>query len=92
MSIHHENLAWDIELPGIRKLVFLRVAREAHLTTEECNPTVQALAYRCGLSESAVRSSLDDLVAMGLIETMKVPGRGRIYRLVLSKTPSQAAA
>ena len=83
MSLHHENLAWEIELPSVKKIVLLAIARAAHLTNRECWPTVQHLAFKCGLSESAVRSSIEALVELGLIETLKVPGKGRVYRVQL---------
>ncbi|MEZ7524033.1 helix-turn-helix domain-containing protein [Burkholderia vietnamiensis] len=83
MSIHHENLAWEIELPALKKVVLLAIARAAHLTNRECWPSVQSLAFRCGMSESAVRSSIKDLEEAGHIETMKVPGKGRVYRVLL---------
>lgn len=92
MSIHHENMAWEVELPAIRKVVLLCVARLAHLNTAECNPTVQALAFRCGLSESAVRSSLDDLVQLGHLESLKVPGKGRVFRVALGAKQPEVAA
>ena len=41
------------------------------------------LAFRCGMSESAVRGAIKDLEAGGHIETMKVPGKGKVYRVLL---------
>ncbi|WP_333986701.1 helix-turn-helix domain-containing protein [Burkholderia cepacia] len=83
MSLHHENFAWDIELPALKKLVLIAIARAAHLTNRECSPTVQLLAFRCGMSESAVRGAIKDLESAGHIETMKVPGKGKVYRVLL---------
>ena len=83
MSLHHENLAWEIELPALKKLVLLAIARAAHLTNRECHPTVQSLAFRTGMSESAVRSAIKDLIEAGYIETMKVPGKRTVYRVML---------
>lgn len=83
MSLHHENLAWEVELPSVKKVVLLALARAANLNNRECSPSVQHLAFKCGLSESAVRSSIEALIELGLIETMKVPGKGRIYRVML---------
>lgn len=83
MSLHHENLAWEIELPALKKVVLLAIARAAHLTNRECNPSVQLLAFRTGMSESAVRSAIKDLEEAGHIESMKVPGKGRVYRVML---------
>lgn len=83
MSLHHENLAWEVELPALKKVVLLAIARAAHLTNRECWPTVQHLAFKCGMSESAVRGAIKDLVELGWIETLKVPGKGRVYRVLL---------
>lgn len=83
MSLHHENFAWEIELPSVKKIVLLAIARAANLNNRECAPSVQALAFRCGLSESAVRSGIDELEKLGLIETLKVPGKGRVFRVQL---------
>ncbi|AOJ99906.1 helix-turn-helix domain-containing protein [Burkholderia vietnamiensis] len=83
MSLHHENLAWEIELPSVKKIVLLAIARAAHLNNRECCPSVQHLAFKCGLSESAVRSGIEALVELGLLEVMKVPGKGRVYRVML---------
>ena len=65
----------------IEKLVLIAIAR-AHLTNRECSPSVQMLAFRCGMSESAARRD-QDLEAGGHIETMKVPGKGKVYRVLL---------
>ncbi|KVL84160.1 helix-turn-helix domain-containing protein [Burkholderia stagnalis] len=83
MSLHHENLAWEVELPALKKVVLLAIARLAHLNNRECWPTVQSLAFRCGMSESAVRTAIKDLEELGWIETMKVPGKRRVYRVML---------
>lgn len=83
MSLHHENFAWEVELPSVKKVVLLALARAANLNNRECSPSVQHLAFKCGLSESAVRSSIEALIELGLIETMKVPGKGRVYRVML---------
>lgn len=83
MSLHHENFAWEIELPALKKVVLLAIARAAHLTNRECCPSVQHLAFKCGMSESAVRGAIKDLEASGHIETMKVPGKGKVYRVLL---------
>ncbi|WP_269112647.1 hypothetical protein [Burkholderia territorii] len=40
MSLHHENFAWEIELPALKKVVLLAIARAAHLGNRECHPTV----------------------------------------------------
>lgn len=85
MSLHHENFAWEVELPSVLKIVLLAIARAAHLTNRECSPSVRHLAFKCGLSESAVRSAIDELEQLGLIETIKVPLKGRVFRVLLGQ-------
>jgi len=83
MSLHHENLAWEVELPALKKVVLLAIARAAHLNNRECWPSVQHLAFKCGMSESAVRGAIKDLTELGWIETLKVPGKRTVYRVLL---------
>jgi hypothetical protein len=81
VSLHHENLVWPIEMPGLKKLVLVFMARAAHLTNRECNPSVQLIAFACGMSESAVRTFLKELIADGFLSSLKVPGKGTVYRI-----------
>ncbi|WP_017773818.1 helix-turn-helix domain-containing protein [Paraburkholderia kururiensis] len=89
MSLYHENYAWEFELPALKKMVLVYLARAAHLSTRECNPTVQAISFMCGMSDSAVRTYLKELERDGHIETMKVPGRRVVYRVNLGKQGEQ---
>lgn len=88
MSLYHENFAWDIEMPALKKMVLLFVARAAGLQTRECHPTVQAISFKCGMSESAVRTFLKELETDGLLSRMKVPGKGAVYRINLGELQS----
>lgn len=88
MSLHHENIAWRIELPGLKKIVLLAIARNAHLTTLEGFITHQRLSHECGVSESAARKFVGELEREGHFVRMRVPGRGVQYRLTL---PEQQA-
>ena len=83
MSLHHENLAWDVELPALKKMVLLYVARAANLNNRECHPSIQAISFKCGMSDSSVRGFLKELEEEGHLERMKVPGKGTVYRVNL---------
>lgn len=83
MSLHHENFAWNVELPALTKMVLLFVAREANLNNRECHPSVPAISFKCGMSDSSVRLALQKLVESGHLERMKVAGKGTVYRVNL---------
>lgn len=85
MSIHHENMAWEHELPGLKKLVLLAIARNANLTSLEGRVSAQKLAHQCGISESAARKFTDELEHDGFITRVRVPSRGIQYRLNLER-------
>lgn len=68
MSHHLVNLAWQKDLPHAPKIVLLALADFAMLSTGECFPSVRVLSAKCGLSASAVRSQLQRLHLLGLID------------------------
>jgi predicted transcriptional regulator len=83
MSLHHENFAWNVEMSALKKMVLLFVAREANLNNRECSPSIQLISFKCGMSDSSVRGFLKELEAEGHIESMKVRGKGTVYRVNL---------
>jgi biotin operon repressor len=85
VSLHHENIAWRFEIPGLKKIVLLAIARNAHLTTQEGFITHQRLSHECGVSESAARKFVGELEQEGFFVRMRVPGRGVQYRLTLKE-------
>jgi biotin operon repressor len=85
MSLHHENICWRFELPGLKKIVLLAIARNAHLSTQEGFITHQRLSHECGVSESAVRKFVAELEQEGYFVRMRVPQRGVQYRLTLKE-------
>lgn len=87
MSLIHEQFAWDIEAPGLKKLVLLYMTRLCDRQSRECWPTIQSIAFKCGMSESAVRSFLKELETEGYVETIKTPGKRRVYRVLLGDVP-----
>ena len=56
MSLPPREFRVGYRAARIEKLVLIAIARAAHLTNRECSPSVQMLAFRCGMSESAVRA------------------------------------
>lgn len=85
LSIHHENMAWEHDLPGLKKLVLLAVSRNANLSSLEGRISAQKLALQCGISESAARKFTDELERDGFITRVRVPTRGIQYRLNLER-------
>jgi DNA-binding transcriptional ArsR family regulator len=89
MSYHLSNLAWEIELRGMEKLVLLSLAHLSVQTTRECSVTVSRLAFMCGLSSSGVRQQLAALIARGLVDELR-DGRTTHYRINVA--PQELAA
>jgi DNA-binding MarR family transcriptional regulator len=94
MSLIHEQFAWEVETPGLKKLVLVYMARlcDQHsrdCRSRECWPTIQSVAFKCCMSESAVRTYLKEFEAEGLIEQVKTPGKRRVYRVLLGEVPAE---
>lgn len=84
MSYHLVNLAWEVDMPHTRKIVLLALAHFAMQSTGECYPSTRMLAARCGLSQSAVRTSLIHLENNGFVEKPPMPeGAPIVYRVNL---------
>ncbi|BEU21592.1 winged helix-turn-helix transcriptional regulator [Paraburkholderia sp. 22B1P] len=81
MSLIHEQICWTFELPGLKKIVLLSLARNAHRHSLEGFIGHQKLAHECGISESAARKYVHELEADGYITRIRVPTRGVQYRL-----------
>jgi MarR-like DNA-binding transcriptional regulator SgrR of sgrS sRNA len=82
MSLYHENFVWPLDMPGLKKFVFCFVAREAKRSTGEVHLTIREVAYRCGVSDSAVRTYLKELEHAGHITQLPTPGKGSLSYLV----------
>jgi len=81
MSIKHENLVWDVDMPALKKFTLITLYREADFNTGERRMSVQKLASLCCMSESAIRKFVGELEQEGYIVQMKVRGRGVHYRV-----------
>lgn len=88
MSLIHEVIAWDFELPGLKKLTLLHLARSVHRTTREAKLSVRKIARACGTSESAVRKYVAELALDGFVEVIPAARGALHYRLTIdSKAP-----
>lgn len=83
MSLIHEVVCWDFDMPGMKKLVLLYLSRSAHRHSQEARIHVSKVALDCGVSESTVRKAYDELTAEGYLMTLSKP-RGFVhYRLTI---------
>lgn len=89
MSHHLTNLAWDIELRGVPKLVLLALSHLAVQSTGECAPTIRRLAYMCGMSDSGVREQLKRLAGARYIELITTHGE-TTCRILIAKAKEEA--
>jgi len=91
VSHHLTNLAWEIELRGMQKLVLLCLSHLSVQSTRECRVTVARLAFMCGLSSSGARQQLAELVAAGLVVELR-DGRAVHYRVNVAQQEPVANA
>lgn len=88
MSLHHENIAWRAEEPGLKKIVLLFVYRHAHLSSLDGFLTHQHIAHACCISESAARKFVAELESAGYFTRRRVD-HGFVYTLTLPEgTPA----
>lgn len=65
-----QAMTWAVtqQLPCTQKIVLLMLANCCNHHTGKCVPKIKTLADECGLSESAVKSSIKNLAEANLIE------------------------
>ena len=68
MSWRATAWAYDLELPGLTKMVLLTLAEHHNAETGQCNPKVKRIAYKAGMSERSAERHLAELVKLGLIQ------------------------
>ncbi|MBB2928366.1 MarR family transcriptional regulator [Paraburkholderia silvatlantica] len=90
MSLYHENFVWPLDMPGLKKLVLCYVAREARLKSSEVSLTIREIAFRCGMSDSAVRTYLKELEQASLLTRLPGPGKTVVYRVNLGEAACSA--
>jgi len=89
MSLIHEVVAWDFDMPGLKKIVLLHLCRSVHRSTQEARLPIHKVTSACGISESAARKFIAELEREGYIAFIPAPGRGVHYRLTIdSKVPA----
>ncbi|NIF51426.1 hypothetical protein [Burkholderia sp. Ax-1724] len=89
MSLVHEVVAWDFDMPGLKKIVMLQLARSAHRASQEASLPIHKVTSACGISESAARKYIAELAREGYIAFIPAPGRGVHYRLTIdSRVPA----
>jgi predicted transcriptional regulator len=90
MSLYHENFVWPLDMPGLKKLALCFVARETNRATGEVHVTIREMAYRCGMSDSAVRNFLKEFEMEGRITRVETPGKRLNYRVNLGEPACSA--
>ncbi|NIE67451.1 helix-turn-helix domain-containing protein [Burkholderia sp. Ax-1719] len=90
MSLYHENFVWPLDMPGLKKIVLCYVAREAGLKSGEASLTIREIAYRCGISDSAVRTYLKELEQTSLLTRLPGPGKTVVLRVNLGEAACSA--
>lgn len=88
MSYHLSNLAWEIELRAMPKIVLLCLSHLSLQSTCECEVTVRRLSFMCGMSVSAVRTHVEALVSRGLVDEIGADGR-TFYRVKVAARDEQ---
>jgi hypothetical protein len=92
--VSNRALRWAFNLPvtGARKPVLLALADHANIAGM-CWPSIGRLAVFAGVTDRAVRATLRDLEADGVVRTVHTQGRPSRYELIInSKTPEQHSA
>jgi CTP-dependent riboflavin kinase len=91
MSLYHENFVWPLDMPALKKLVLCYVARKANLRTALAEVTIRDIAYRCGMSDSALRGCLNELEHDGHITRLSVP-RAAVIEIRVNLGEAQCSA
>lgn len=87
MSVRIMSQVWDLALPSHLKLVLLAVADHAD-DEGYCYPGQARLAAKCGVSVRALRDSIRQLEAAGLLQvTQRGKTTTNLYRVVTGSPP-----
>lgn len=94
MSVKVWSLCWKVPLPGIPKLVLLRLADFANESGGSIYPAVSTVAEDCGISSRTVQNALRTLEESGVLVSLKASRGGRgcttSYRIDLIKAAELA--
>lgn len=89
MSLIHEQFCWDFDMPGLKKIVLLYLARSVGRESQEAHLQIHKVTSMCGISESAARKFIAQLAREGYLQFIPAPGRGVHYRLTIDgKVPA----
>lgn len=75
MSIHFMNMAWSLDLSPTQKLVFLAIADRAN-DDGVCWPGQASLANKCGVTDRTIRTVIEQLKELGLLDVEYRQGEG----------------
>ncbi|MDR1241883.1 MAG: helix-turn-helix domain-containing protein [Deltaproteobacteria bacterium] len=81
MSVDATRWAWMQSISPVKKLLLLSLADRAN-EKNVCWPSQPRLALDTGLDIRTIRSALNDLCEVGLINRQEISGRGYIYQLI----------
>lgn len=94
MSVRVWSLCWKVHLPGIPKLVLLRLADFANESGGSIYPAVSTVADDCGISSRTVQNALRTLEEAGVLVAIKTSRGGRgcttSYRIDLARAVEMA--
>lgn len=82
MSARATFWAWEVHgLTSMQRLVLLKLADNHNDDTKRCNPSIDYISTKTGQNPKTVRSALQDLEKMGLLEIQPRSGRSTNYFL-----------
>jgi hypothetical protein len=89
MSHHASTWAWaQVGIDDGQKIVLLCLADHHNGETGRCDPSLPTIMRRCGIrAKDTVIERLRALEAGDFIETVRSPGRGNAYRLLIGGEP-----
>jgi hypothetical protein len=88
-AVSFEATKWAWKVSGItssQKLVLLKLADQAHKTTNECFPGIASMSEETALDPKTISAALKELEKHGLIVVSRAIGRSNRYRLPVKTT------
>lgn len=91
MSAKVMGLVFEADLPRAEKFILLALADHAKEDGSDVYPSVARIQWKTGYSERQIRSLIDSLERMGILQIVHPGGSGpadvRKYKIVISKIP-----
>lgn len=91
MCFNLSAAAWNTNLSGLRKLVYLALCDRAD-KTGRCWPSMDWIAKQCGICQRAAREHVSALVQQGLIRRELRRGRSTVYFVAIPPTTAAPPA